>query len=91
MTRPSTVNRAPRVVTRPDSWEVQLARVAAAFELSTAEVREDWSLVHFEANTSEDLLEQLRLRHAWDASMAPYYVEWLKRAQRADKPRDERP
>ena len=62
--------------------DVQLERLAAAFELTLAEVRQDWSRVHDPAHMNGDVVEQLRLRHAWDATIAPYYLSWLERAKR---------
>jgi hypothetical protein len=72
-----------RVSMDAESWDVQIERLAASFELTVCEVREDWSLVHCPADTNADVFERLRLRHAWDASMAPHYVKWLERAQRS--------
>jgi hypothetical protein len=55
-----------------------VARIAAAFELTGDLVLADAALVSVWLNGEPALLALLRARHHWDASMAPYYVIWLR-------------
>ena len=51
-----------------------------AFELTVNEVRHDWPVVRAAGDgEQQDLLEQLRLEQGWDVSVAPYYVDGLRR------------
>ena len=60
---------------------MQLLRLAAAFELTLAEVQRDWRLVHTAGDGHRNAVEQLRQQHGWDPSVAPHYVRWLERAR----------
>lgn len=53
-------------------------RLAEAFELSPDEVREDAGLVSDWLGDEDVLKTLLQERHGWDASVAPYYVLWLR-------------
>jgi len=60
---------------------MRFEQLASAFELTLAEVHRDWALVHGAGGAQyNDLVEQLRLLYGWDASVAPYYVKWLRRS-----------
>ena len=62
---------------------VEIERLADAFEVSREQVLQDLSLVQGARNTDEQaLLDRLRQRHGWDASVAPYYLDWLRRRGR---------
>ena len=53
-------------------------RLAEAFELSPDQVREDAGLVGDWRGDEDALKTLLQERHEWDASVAPYYVLWLR-------------
>ena len=53
-------------------------RIAEAFELSGEVVRADAALVAEWLTNEQALLDKLRNRHAWDDSMSPYYLFWLR-------------
>lgn len=54
-------------------------QLASAFEVTAAEVRNDAAFVLRAGEMHErDVCEHLRGRHAWDSSVAPYYLKWLR-------------
>ena len=53
-------------------------RLAEAFELSPEHVREDAALVAGWLGDEDVLRALLQERHEWDASVAPYYLLWLR-------------
>jgi hypothetical protein len=53
-------------------------RIAEAFELSPDQVHEDADLVAGWKDDEHVLRGLLQERHDWDASVAPYYVFWLR-------------
>ena len=53
-------------------------RIAEAFELSGEVVRADAALVGEWLTNEQALLDQLRNLHAWDDSIGPYYLFWLR-------------
>ena len=55
-----------------------VVRLAEAFELAPDQVRADADLVAGWQDAEDILMALLRERHEWDASMAPYYVLWLR-------------
>ena len=60
---------------------LHIERVASAFEVPNNQVLDDWAFVNGVNEMDEhDVIEHLRRRHAWDPSVAPYYVSWLKRS-----------
>jgi hypothetical protein len=61
------------------------ARIAEAFELSQDQVREDADLTADWRGDEQVLRGLLQERHAWDASVPPFYVFWL-RGDGADVP-----
>jgi hypothetical protein len=56
----------------------EAVRIAEAFELPRHVVFADALLVAEWLTGEQALLDHLRHQHAWDASMAPYYVFWLR-------------
>jgi hypothetical protein len=69
---------------RRASTTLQLERLAAACELTFDEGLQDWALVNDAGNVrDQDLYKHLRQRHAWDASVPPYYVRWLEGAKQS--------
>jgi len=60
-----------------------VGRLAEAFELTIDRVLEDVQIVagwHGSEHALTDLLQQ---RHGWDATVAPFYVSWLRRTGRS--------
>jgi hypothetical protein len=57
---------------------LSLVRIAEAFEVSDSEVLADAVLVSGWSDSERALLDQLRRRHGWDGSVAPYYLLWLR-------------
>ena len=53
-------------------------RLADAFELSPDQMRQDAGLVADWQGDQDALRAQLQERHEWDASVAPYYILWLR-------------
>lgn len=54
-------------------------QLASAFEVTAAEVRDDAAFVLSAGEMDEhDVCQHLRGRHAWDPSVAPYYLKWLR-------------
>lgn len=64
------------------SNDIALVRIAEAFELTPDDVQRDRSLVAGWTGGEAELLAWLRERHAWDASIPPYYVAWLRNLSR---------
>jgi hypothetical protein len=56
----------------------QVARIAEAFEVSDDGVIADAALAAEWHTNERALLDQLRHRHHWDASIGPYYLAWLR-------------
>jgi hypothetical protein len=61
----------------PVALPANLQRVSSAFELPFMAVLEDVALVRRWQRSAAELLDMLRERHEWDASVAPYYLRWL--------------
>ena len=59
---------------------ISLHRIAAAFEVPLLAVVDDALLVRTWHSGAAELRDVLRRRHDWDASVAPYYVQWLAAA-----------
>ena len=59
---------------------ISLQRIASAFEVPPLAVLADADLVRTWYGGAAELHDALRLRHDWDASVAPYYVQWLTTA-----------
>ncbi len=55
-----------------------VVRLAEAFELAPDQVWEDAGFVADWQGDEDGLSALLQERHAWDASIAPYYVLWLR-------------
>lgn len=55
-----------------------IVRLAEAFELSPHQVRQDADVVADWQRDEDGLRALLQARHDWDASVAPYYVRWLR-------------
>jgi hypothetical protein len=65
----------------PDSRKLSaqdVTRIAEAFEVSGELVLADAALAAEWLTSEQALLDQLRDRHDWDASMSPYYLFWLR-------------
>jgi hypothetical protein len=71
----------------PWSSSRQLRILAAAFELTRAEVLDDAACVAAWTGPESALLEVMARRHAWDRSVPPYYLAALWRVLQADERR----
>jgi hypothetical protein len=56
----------------------QAGRIAEAFELRLERVLEDAEVVEDWREGEQALADYLQNRHAWDGSMAPFYLAWLR-------------
>ena len=56
----------------------EAGRIAEAFELGIERVLEDAEAVGCWEEGDQALTDYLQNRHAWDASMAPFYLVWLR-------------
>src|SRR5258708_4410804 len=71
----------PRAMDKPNSRTLtarEVVRIAEAFELPRDVVLADANLAAEWLTSEQGLLDDLRSRHDWDASMAPYYLFWLR-------------
>jgi hypothetical protein len=64
----------------PAQVSISLQRIASAFEVPLLTVQDDADLLRTWRGEAAELRDALRLRHDWDASVAPYYVRWLTAA-----------
>jgi hypothetical protein len=65
--------------TNPQVAERIVQILAVAYELSTAEVEEDLTVVQLTSSSGLDLLQSLCARHGWHASAGVYYLAALLR------------
>jgi hypothetical protein len=61
----------------PVAPPLKLQQVSSAFELPFMAVLDDVALVRTWQRSAAELVDMLRERHEWDASVAPYYLRWL--------------
>ena len=52
--------------------------IAVAFELQRDLVLADLNVVSDWSSNDQALVDHLRGEHGWDASVAPYYLNWLR-------------
>ncbi|HEV7664904.1 MAG TPA: hypothetical protein VGQ62_15345 [Chloroflexota bacterium] len=58
--------------------------IAVAFELQRDAVLDDLAVVSDWPSNEDALVDQLRGRHGWDDSVAPYYLRWLRGRSSSD-------